>query len=52
MCETVLADNLIILCHCKVNVRKVSGCGVEHLDVLVVQLLHTNKVLSIREKKK
>lgn len=47
MCETIFADNFVVLCHSKANIRKVDGCSVEHLEVLVVQLLweHTQIVI-------
>lgn len=41
MCETVFADDTTVLSHGKTKVGKLDGCGVEHLDVLMVQLLHT-----------
>lgn len=42
MLKTVFGDDFIVLCHSKVNIRKVDGCSIKHLDVLVVQLLHTH----------
>lgn len=42
MCETIFADDFIVLSNGKAKVGKLNGCSVEHLDELMVQLLHTH----------
>lgn len=41
MCEAISADDFIALCHGKAHIWKVNRRGVKHLDILMVQLLHT-----------
>lgn len=42
MCHAIFTDDVIILRQSEADVRKVDCCSIEHLHILVVQLLHTH----------